>query len=358
MIYKKLSLKDQSFFERLFGKQPKENAFIEVNNLLSEKNMQEVTIEDVQNILSKYKVGLYSAEHSRLNSLYADYLRHCLSDKLFTDDEVEALGHLKTVLHLNDQTVSQIHGQLVSEIYKTEFDKVVSDGRLDEQDKKFISKLQNDLKLSDELASAIRRESSSKIVNNFLHNAMSAQRLSPDDEKELQAIAHSLGAELSMDAHTKSVLDKYRLFWQIENSEIPTMPVSLNLQKNEKCYFYTPIDWLEQRRITKGINYAGPTLRIKIAKGLYWRAGSLGVQRITQDVWTTIDSGTLYLTNKKLIFMGSKGNKSIQLNKILDFTAYKNGIDIQKETGKSPFLQFDNNVDIFVMMLGRALSES
>jgi hypothetical protein len=357
MTYKKLPLKDQGFFERLFGKQPKENAFIEVNNLLSDKSLQAVTIEDVQNILSKYKVCLYSAEQSRLGSLYSDYLRHCLTDKMLTEDEVDELAHLKAVLHLNDQTISHIHNQLASEIYKTEFDKVISNGRLDDQEKSFLAKLQKDLKLSDNLADTIRRESSSKLVNTFLNNSISDQRLSPDEEKELQTIAHSLGAELTMDAHTKSAMDKYKLFWQIENSEIPTIPVSLNLQKNERCYFYTTIDWLEQRSITKRINYSGPTLRIKIVKGVYWRAGSLGVQRITQDVWTTIDSGTLFLTNKKLIFMGSKGNKSIQLSKILDFTAYKNGIDIQKETGKSPFLQFENNVDIFAMMLGRAVSE-
>ena len=55
--------------------------------------------------------------------------------------------------------------------------------------------------------------------------------------------------------------------------------------------------------------------------------------------------------------MGTKGNKTIRLNKILDVTPYKNGVDIQKDSGKSPFLEFDQNVDIFSMMLVRLMSE-
>ncbi len=85
--------------------------------------------------------------------------------------------------------------------------------------------------------------------------------------------------------------------------------------------------------------------------------GSVGVQRVSEDVWQTIDSGKVYLTNKRLIFMGSKVNKTIRLNKILDINPFKNGIDIQKETGKSPFLEFSNNVDIFSMILVRLMDE-
>lgn len=357
MIFEKMQLTEPSLFGRLFGKQPKENAIIEINNLLAEKHLKDITVEDVLKILEKYKVGLYTKHHNGVSSLYASYLRNCLLDKKITDDEINELKHLKRILHLNDLTIEEIHNQLASEIYKAEFEKAISEGRLNDSEKDFLMKLRNDLRLSDDIVTKIRNVSTKQLIQNFLDNAISDQRLSPDEEKELNAIAHSLDVDLKVGDNTQATLDKYKLFWQIENSEIPSLPVSINLQKNEKCYFQTQVDWLEQRRITKRINYGGPTLSIKIAKGLYWRTGSLGVQRVSEDVWTKIDSGTLYLTSKKIIFMGSKGNKSIQLNKILDFTAYKNGVDIQKETGKSPFLQFDRNIDIFAMTLGRAIGE-
>ena len=55
--------------------------------------------------------------------------------------------------------------------------------------------------------------------------------------------------------------------------------------------------------------------------------------------------------------MGGRGNKTIRLNKILDIKPYKNGVDVQKETGRSPFLEFSENVDIFSMMLVRLMDE-
>jgi hypothetical protein len=54
--------------------------------------------------------------------------------------------------------------------------------------------------------------------------------------------------------------------------------------------------------------------------------------------------------------MGQKGNKTIPVNRILNFKPYKNGIEIQKDSGKSPFLKFENNVDIFSMILARIMS--
>lgn len=56
--------------------------------------------------------------------------------------------------------------------------------------------------------------------------------------------------------------------------------------------------------------------------------------------------------------MGSKGNKTINLNKILNIDPYSNGIEIQKETGKNPFLEFKNNVDVFSMIISRLINES
>src|SRR5690606_2881585 len=126
----------------------------------------------------------------------------------------------------------------------------------------------------------------------------------------------SLGIDFNLDYNTKEMLDRYKLYWQIENGELPTIIPDINIQKSESLYFKTSVKWLEQRRVTKRINYGGPTARIKIAKGVYYRMGSIGVQKVSEDVWQTIDSGQLYLTNKRLIFMGEKGNKIIQLNKI------------------------------------------
>ena len=48
----------------------------------------------------------------------------------------------------------------------------------------------------------------------------------------------------------------------------------------------------------------------------------------------------------------------IRLLNILDINMFKNGVELQKSAGNNPFFEFDDNVDIFAMMLGRALKNS
>ena len=50
------------------------------------------------------------------------------------------------------------------------------------------------------------------------------------------------------------------------------------------------------------------------------------------------------------------GKAQEYLNKSLDIEPFKNGVSIQKESGKSPFLEFSDNVDIFSMILVRLMN--
>lgn len=211
--------------------------------------------------------------------------------------------------------------------------------------------------ISDATAEAMVERESKIILQKFIDDAISDQRLSEDEENRMNEIAHNLNIEIKHSEQTKRDLEKFKLYWQLENGTMPIIISSINIQKSESLHFQTSVKWLEQRTVTKRINYGGPTARIKLAKGVYYNFGSMAANRVTEDVWKIIDSGTLYLTNKRLIFMGSRGNKTIHLRKILDYKPYTNGVDIQKDTGKSPFLEFSFNVDIFSMMLARLLNE-
>lgn len=83
------------------------------------------------------------------------------------------------------------------------------------------------------------------------------------------------------------------------------------------------------------------TARIRIARGLSWRVGQLAVNRVTQDVLQEIDVGTLYVTSKRLIFNGSKKTTALPLRRILNFTIYQDGVQIEKDSGKDQYFMFD-----------------
>ena len=72
---------------------------------------------------------------------------------------------------------------------------------------------------------------------------------------------------------------------------------------------------------------------------------------------TLIDSGSIYLTNKRIIFTGTKKNAYIRFEKILNITPHTDGVEIDKDTGKSSTLQLPSQADVFCMILERLIRE-
>ncbi|RIV31532.1 hypothetical protein D2V08_13885 [Flagellimonas lutimaris] len=352
--------KKPSFFDKILNRTPKENAIIEINNLFveNEDDLTKVNLEHIREIADRYKIKLNKKFKALRFELFRKYVHHCLEDQVIDQDEVNTIQHLKKLLHLTEADIKHVLDFETKKIFDREVRIAVSDGKLTQDEKDKLEMLKKNLLLNDQTAKDILNSNSNKILRDFIDNAISDERLSDEEFEKMNEISQSLGIEPNLDAKTKENLQRYRLYWTIENGELPiyTNP-PINIQKSENLYFMGRVNWQEQRRVTKRINYGGPTARIKIAKGVYYRMGSIAAKSVSEDVWKVIDSGNLYLTNKRIIFMGSKGNKTIRLNKVLDITPYKNGVDIQKDTGKSPFLEFSTNVDIFSMMLVRLMDE-
>ena len=355
----RLELRKRNLFNRMLKKEPSVNAYVELNNLIAESDsLLSINSNYINQISTKYSINLLKKFRNELESMYKQFLEHFLEDKLLTDNEIRSLSHLKNLFGLSDKRIEAINNEVASRLYRNEVDNAIKDGHLTDKEKDFLTKLQGNIKLPKEIAEEIYKTTAKERVKRCIDDAVADGKISPVEEKEIEAISKSLGIEVAYDSHTQRELDKMRLVWQIENGEIPVITAPINLQKNETCYFSQGAVWKEQKRITQRIRYGGPTMRIKIAKGVYWRMGDLGVKTSTSEEWVTKDSGSLILTNKRLIFMGNHKTSTIRLSNILNFEAFRNGIEIYKGSGKNPFFEFSQNVDIFVLIFSRALSES
>lgn len=356
-IFREKELLKPNLFHRIFGKKQKENALIEINNLLAENQdkIRNISLDKILGIAEKYNVDVKNQNHQTRLDLFSSYLNYCLIDKKIEDNEIAELEHLKQILFLSENDTKELLKRESEEIYTNQVKDAIKAGQLDQLKKENLEKLQADLIIRDNIAQSIYQKVANEIFEKFINDKISDKRLSPDEEKELFLIAKNLGINSESTDNKLVTLDKYRIFWQIENGDLPTLMPDIVLQKYEALHFKTYTNWLEERKVTKRINYGGPVARIKIAKGFYYRVGSIDLQRVSEDVWQTIDKGTVYLTNKRLIFMGNRGNKTISINKILDFKPYKNGVSLQKDSGKSPFLEFEKNIDLFSMILNRLM---
>ncbi|MBX9853197.1 MAG: hypothetical protein K2X86_15745 [Cytophagaceae bacterium] len=296
-VFQIVPLQKQSFLQKLLKQHPEDNAIIELNNLLATKQVKEISKTDLSKLSSKYKVNLLKFFPRNIEEFYAVYLNHYLKDKILSKEESENLTHLKLILGLNDQAVKKLHDEIAGLVYKKSIEEAIADGRLDEKEKEFLEKLKSEVQLDESIAKKISEETRGKFIKDYLEKAISDKLLSPKEEEELSLIAKSLNVEIATDKKTQQYLDKLKVFWAIENKELPAIDVDVNLQKNEICYYEDFVEWHEERR----------------------------------GYWTQIDSGNLYLTNKRVLFMGESKNTNIRLEKILSVTIHSDGVEIDKD---------------------------
>jgi hypothetical protein len=246
---------------------------------------------------------------------------------------------------------------VTGEIYKENYVEAVSDGRLSDEERHFLENLQNDLFLPEELENKISDEVRSNYMNNFVGKILEDQQLSPDELAEMDAISKNLNFDVSLDKKSKTVLERFKLYWVLENGDIPTINTALNLQNGEVCYYKSEADWYLQKKVARKEKTGKSDGNARIMKGIYYKIGSAGTNLVAKKELKLLSTGTLYLTNKRLIFVVKEKESVIMLDKMLSFTPYYDGVCIEDVTGENPTLIINNNIEMFCIIMSRLLRE-
>ena len=90
-------------------------------------------------------------------------------------------------------------------------------------ERRFLEKLKSDLKLPDDITKDIYNESAKVLLEKFISDAVSDERLSPEEQSEYDAICKSLNVDLKFEKQTQAALDRFKLYWQLENGDLPTL---------------------------------------------------------------------------------------------------------------------------------------
>lgn len=151
-----LPLVQRSMSDILLRRQPRENAFIAINNLLaSATSVRDISPLDVLRICDEYDTDMRGPLGSRLERLYSDYLLFCLADHHLSDAELRDLAHLKAVLRIDDASALRIHDHAARQVFGRTVDDVLADGIVDDGERAFLNTLQQDLALSGTTAARI-----------------------------------------------------------------------------------------------------------------------------------------------------------------------------------------------------------
>jgi AraC-like DNA-binding protein len=258
-------------------------------------------------------------------------------DRELSADDRRGLGALQRAFELTEAEAATAIESAVGQIFERAMREALADGTFTEQERAGLEATSKALGMSEAQTARLYKAAAGAAVQTAFTSAVADRRYAKDEETRVIALARSLGVTIAHDESTRALVERFRLLAEIEEGALPSIDVPVRLHRNEICHFSGAASYHEIKTVTRRINYGGPTASVKIMKGLRWRVGSIAVQRVTTDMMTLLDAGTLYITSKRLFFDGTKKNVSISLAKVANFTVFKDGLQIEKETGRDPY---------------------
>lgn len=225
----------------------------------------------------------------------------------------------------------------------------LSDGVLSDDEYRELVDLSESLGLPREKLEEARRKAFSEAVSPLLKAIKSERRMSPEQEERLHEIAKSHQIMPHLD-HSMLI---FRQLWQIENTgKLELHPIdvggAIRLVKGEECYLAIPAVWkqLKKRRINTG--YVGGSVGFRVAKGVTLRVGKAVPSYRETEALETIASGRMFVTNKKILFVGDKKSTNITFGRLAGYEVARDAVQVNKTSGK-PDVFFMRTEDVEVL---------
>lgn len=345
--------------QRWIGREPKKNAVVDIRNLLAQaQRVSGLRETDIRAVSETYDVDPCRTFPAELEAIYGEFLSHCLKDKVLSAEELSDLRHLKRLFGLSDVTVERVHERVVGEVYQEGVAEAVADDRLSADERTFLARVQTELRLAEHVRERITTRPPRPKLEAALGVAPPDEPLSDEEKTELEALAHSFGAELDPAGASQATLDRWRRYWLVENADLPQAPAGIQLHSGEICYARRQVYWYALRALSDRERYGGASAWMAVAAGLSPTAPSALPRPIEDKAMRMTGSGWVFLTNRRLSLMGRNENVELPLSKIRHFVPWSNGIEVQTGRRRGAFLEFDADVDLFALTLRRALREA
>ena len=335
---------------------------VEIQNLLASRPLDGVTRADVDAVLTKHRVNL-SRRREVVLRLWRQALREFLRDDSLSDNEVAYLSKLRHLFALTDRDVERAHIALAEPRYAEAFSEAVADEKLTPEELARLERLAVALRLPERARRKAQEAPIQEVVERVLARVIADRRLSPGEEQALRDLQRNLGLdELRFGPATRAALDKFALLWRIENGELPFIPgptpMPVALQDGELCHLACRSFWHEQRTYTGRVERPGAGAGIKVVRGLSYRVDGAAPRRVAREGLAPVDWGTLYVTSRRLIFVGQKMRDMIRFGALPGVEVFADAIVLEKPSGRRPHLFLEGDVEVIAAIVCEVMAHS
>jgi SpoVK/Ycf46/Vps4 family AAA+-type ATPase len=303
------NVQQRTFLERIRGASRPDLATKGLKRLLGQGHPNEVSPSAVATIFRDY--GLSSDEARRLAiNMWRTALKAFLVDDVLTEGESSYLFSLRRLLNLGEDDIAQVEQELVYPVYQLVLADVMSRGTFTARDRERLKRIAANLRIESHVERRMFDDAAKGLFDREFQQVVASGRATEAEKSRIESLAASLG--ISIDEARAMTLTRAFMCWYFESGQpLFASNVSVNLQKGEACYGHMPVVWKELRRSRDG-----------------WRGDDL----------TVIDSGTAYITNKRVLFVGQTKSKSLKYDVIISVQVYADAVMLKKGSGKSPYL--------------------
>ena len=217
---------------------------------------------------------------------------------------------------------------------KREVMNALADGILTNEEILHIKNMQAELGIEDEYVEELISEYFDEAIQPILKRIRDSNRFSPYDEKELKRLERNL----RINSFLEDELKIGRRLWELENyGEFTPEPVEadINLSPGEVCYHFCYATWLQLRRFRKNSGFVGGHFGSRSASSLVrLRVDKINTIPYHDDGFLhEVSSGTLYLTNKRVTFVGKSKSVHLTYIRVQDYELYRDAMQVNRVKG-------------------------
>lgn len=151
-------LQPRSFLQRLFKQKPVENAVIEVNNLLANAPIENLSRPMVLKIGVQYHIDINKTFPLNMEEFYATYLNFILRKHQLGYFDEKNLYLLQDFLGLKDTAIQNLHISIGTIWYEKALRKCIRNGIFSQQEEKALSNYSRNLRLPPYIAEKINEK--------------------------------------------------------------------------------------------------------------------------------------------------------------------------------------------------------
>lgn len=278
-------IREHPFLARIFGGLRVNDAQTAVENLIAERGLDNVDVVAIDNCLRQAGVRDKAAKDVLLNVWRHAVERFVATDGTLDSEEAVFLDRLKCVLGLDATTAySERDSVLANEFVARARPLISGSDGTSEETGSAISRVAQQLRIPPDKQKSLLKNLAQASYDSTLKYWIAKRRADTATLTNLYAFQHEY--DLSLDP-----IEGYKLVrcWHLtllDEGKLPTDSADVSLNADETCHFGGVSVLREPRKVRRsGMSY---------------------------DTLQEIDRGVLYITNKRILFVGSSGTKTMR----------------------------------------------